>query len=187
MSPSNSSGSNTKITLHTSHTIAFCHKMNLDNAILGFLMVKLLSTFVTINHSFFNFQQFITVTIIGNNKKMDATGRRDVKIVTKIGKLFTLSNVLYVLQLASNLLSVCFSLKNPKIRFNFVYNKCEIMFIDQEITTAKFQDSLLHLETIHAYALTSKTIDTSAWHKRLGYINEEYMKKDSTQETMSCH
>lgn len=58
------------------------------------------------------------------------------------------------------------------------------MFIDQEITTAKFQDSLLHLETIHAYALTSKTIDTSAWHKRLGYINEEYMKKDSTQETV---
>ena len=133
---------------------------------------------------FFNFRNFSTTITIANNTRMNATGRGDVKITTKDGNTFDLLNVLYVPQLASNLISVCCATKNPNIRFNFMNGKCHIMFETNIIATAIPQDSLLVLESINTYAYPSKSIDSLTWHKRLGHINYEYMCKESLQKTI---
>lgn len=119
-----------------------------------------------------------TTITTANNTKMTACGRGDVRLCTPNGTSFTLLNVLYVPQLASNLLSICCATKNPLMNFNFLYGECRIMFRNTLLATAKQRDSLLVLETIRPYAYTAKSTDSLTWHKRLGHLNEEYLNKN---------
>ena len=141
---------------------------------------------------FIDFESFSTTITIANNSVMHATGRGNVELHTALGNSFTLQNVLFVPQLASNLISVCCAMKNPKVRLNFVNSECHILYQDKIIATAKQRDSLLVLETVSHYAYASKATDIFSWHKRLGHLNEEYMKKGSFQlkfnpnEKFSC-
>ena len=47
---------------------------------------------------FTQFEPFSTTITIANNSKMDATGKGNVKLLAKTGKVFTLTNVLFVPQ-----------------------------------------------------------------------------------------
>lgn len=128
---------------------------------------------------FINLHNYHTSITTANNTQMMATGRGDVQINPKNGCSFTLQNVLYVPQLASNLISVCCATRNPDIQLNFINSQCQIRFKDNIIATACLIDSLLVLETVSAHAHLSKSVDTITWHKRLGHINKEYMTKDA--------
>ena len=145
------------------------------------------------NRSLFSrFENFATTITIANNTTMNAVGRGDVKIVTKNEKYFTLTNVLFVPQLASNLISVTSATKNHHIRFNFTNGQCQIMYGDQTLATARLQESLLVLESAGTFAYSTKSVDDITWHKRLGHINQEYMTKKPIQsiigsiEKFSC-
>lgn len=128
---------------------------------------------------FINLETYTTSITTANNTKMLATGRGNVRINPKNGYSFTLQNVLYVPQLASNLISVCCATRNPNIQLNFVDGQCQIMYQKNTIATAVLIDSLLVLETVNAHAHLSKSTDCITWHKRLGHLNKEYMTKDS--------
>lgn len=134
-----------------------------------------------------------TTITTANNTKMTASGRGDVQLATPNGTSFTLLNVLYVPQLASNHLSICCATKNPHMTFNFLHGECRIMFRNTLIAIAKQRDSLLVLETVRPYAHTAKANDSLTWHKRLGHLNQEYMCKNTIQtiignvEPFSCH
>lgn len=126
---------------------------------------------------FVKIEPYNTTITTANNTKMFATGRGEVKLITRNGIAFSLVNVLYVPQLASNLLSVSFATKNPHMRFNFGHGECQIMFGNTLLATAKQHDSLLVLETVKHFAYATKAISTLTWHKRLGHLNEDYMTK----------
>lgn len=115
---------------------------------------------------------------------MTATGRGDVKIQTKDNNCFTLINVLYLPSLASNLISLCNATKNPNIRINFTRGECQIWFKENKIATASSSNSLLVLETIVASALVTQSIDPLTWHKRLGHMNEKYMKNPTIKSVI---
>lgn len=130
------------------------------------------------NRSLFSDFQNLTMPItIANNTTMNATGKGTVQITTQSGKSFTLTDVLYVPQLASNLISVSCATQNPDIRFNFVHGECQIFHQNTLLTTARTHDSLLVLQTQSAYAGVSKSIPALTWHKRLGHLNHDYMNK----------
>lgn len=133
---------------------------------------------------FTNFTTCSTSVTIADNSKMDATGRGDIQIMTQNGKSFTLQNVLYVPQLASNLISVTRATQNPNIHFNFSKDRCQIMFQDTIIATADQENCLLVLKTIPTRALVSTTPDTLTWHKRLGHLNKDYLTKTSKQTSI---
>lgn len=130
---------------------------------------------------FSNFKPFTTSITIADNTKINATGKGNVRILTKIGTIITLLDVLYVPQLASNLLSISRAVLNPDVRVIFTNEDCRIMLKDKIIATTRAQNSLLILETSRAHAYSSKTVDTLTWHKRLGHVNESYMTKDAVQ------
>lgn len=115
---------------------------------------------------FINFKTYSTSITIANNTRMRVAGKGDILITPRRGKAFTLLNVLYVPQLASNLLSVSYAMKNPDIRFKFIGGACKIIFKDNIIATATSKSSqspLLILDTaeVHAHPLSSKTNVTS--------------------------
>ena len=99
---------------------------------------------------FINFKSSTTSITIANNTKMKVVGRGDVRVKTKTGSTFTLLDVLYVPQLASNLLSVTYAIKNPNIRFDITSGLCRIMFKNNVVASAQShssRSSLLILET----------------------------------------
>lgn len=141
---------------------------------------------------FTKLEQYATNITPANNTNMKACGKGDIQLVTRNGTAFTLVNVLYVPQLASNLLSVCCAMTNPHMRFNFVHGECRIMFKDTLLATAIQHESLLVLETIGPSAHLTKSIDSLTWHKRLGHLNKDFMSKTSIEaatgnlSTFSC-
>ena len=126
LSSSNSQNKDDSNDTHSSNSIAFlsqikpeqCHSWILDSGATQHMCND--------QAQFTQFEPFTTTITIANNSKMDATGKGNVKLLAKTGKVFTLTNVLFVPQLATNLLSVCCAMKNPHIRFNFSQNKCQI-------------------------------------------------------------
>lgn len=126
---------------------------------------------------FIRLEDFTSKITIANNTTMCATGRGDVPIQTKAGTTFTLTNVLFVPQLASNLISVSCATSNPNIRLNFIHGECQIIHNGTVLATAYSHDSLLVLETVKPMACLSKSVPALTWHKRLGHLNKEYMNK----------
>lgn len=122
-------------------------------------------------------ENYATTITTANNTQMNACGRGEVHLMTRNGTTFRLLNVLYVPQLATNLLSVCYATRNPDMRFNIINGKCEITYKNQILAIANQRDSLLVLETIRPSAHTASSIDALTWHKRLGHVNEDYMSK----------
>lgn len=133
---------------------------------------------------FSNFTTFSTTITIANNTTMNATGRGDVELMTQNGTPFKLLNVLYVPQLASNLLSVCCATRTPNMRFNFINGACEILYHNKILAVAKQKDSLLVLETIRPTAHAAISPNTLTWHKRLGHVNSDYMSKDPLKSSI---
>ena len=133
---------------------------------------------------FLNLEPFSTTITTANNTKMNATGKGTVKLMTKDGNFFTLLNVLYVPQLASNLLSVCYATRNPNIHFHILNGECRITFNNKLIATAKSHESLFILETARPSAHSSKTTDSLTWHKRLGHMNSEFMAKEQIKSSI---
>ena len=105
---------------------------------------------------FTRFVPFSMSITVANNTRMNAVGKGDVKIFTEDGNTFTLIDVLYIPELTTNLLSVCYATKNPNIRFNIMKNKSHITFKNNIIATAMLKDSLFVLETIRPHALITK-------------------------------
>ena len=175
---SNPEGSKASQTNQPSNSIAFLSHSN-NSSRNSWILDSGATQHMCNNKSHFtNFESFTTMITIADNTKITATGKGNVNINTKDGNTFTLLDVLYVPQLASNLLSVCCAMKNPNIKFNFTNGKCEIFFDQELIATARTEDSLLVLETCNSSAFTSKSTDVLTWHKRLGHVNEEYLKKE---------
>lgn len=133
---------------------------------------------------FVQIHNFTSTITTANNTTMNAAGKGDVKITTTMGNEITLQNVLFVPQLASNLLSVSCATRNPNIRFNFARGQCQILLHDNILATAQTRDSLLILDTVRTFAGISKSVSTLTWHKRLGHINRDYMAKEWIRSTV---
>lgn len=133
---------------------------------------------------FVHFENFASTISTANNTTMNATGKGDVKITTETGISFTLTNVLFVPQLASNLISVSCATQNSSIRFNFVRDQCQILHNNKVLATAYSKDSLLVLQTERTFAGIAKSISPLTWHKRLGHINHDYLSKEWIRSTI---
>jgi hypothetical protein len=180
---SNSIGHNKHLTnQYSSQNIAFLSQANNKQCNTWILDSGATQHMCNNKDIFDNLNPYHTTITTANNTKMTATGRGDVKLSTMNGTSLTLLNVLYVPDLASNLLSICCATKNPELRFIFGNFECKIMFGNNLLATAEQHGSLLVLETVNNFAYNSKTSDSITWHKRLGHLNQDYMTKDPLRQ-----
>lgn len=114
---------------------------------------------------------------LADDRTVMAEGVGDVQLICEDGIKVTLQNVLYVPKLGSSLVSV------PKIvekGFTVVFgeNGCKITSKSGTTITAKKINGLYRLSNEGSSALNASTsASTILWHRRLGHVNIDYMKK----------
>ena len=123
---------------------------------------------------FTNIEENSRTITIANNSKLNAAGKGDIRITTKSGNTFTLLNVLYVPQLASNLLSISCALKNPLIKFNFEKRQCQIISGTSVLANAVSKDSHFIMETLHVARQSLNETTPYTWDQQSINGNEEY-------------
>ena len=135
---------------------------------------------------FLRFEPHSKIITIANGTQMNATGRGDVKIMTNDGNQFTLINVLYVPQLASNLLSVSYAAKNPSVRFNILKRECHIMFKTKIIATAMLRDSLFMLESINQCKQNRMINKSIPFQTNIDYVYEDSNAEDLAKSNLDA-
>ena len=179
-SASNSSNSYNMPQEHTTETIAFLSQGRFTRQNTWIIDSGASQHMCNDRTQFTRFEQFSMKITVANNTNMNAIGKGDVKITSKDGYTFTLQNVLYVPELASNLLSVCYATRNPLIRFNILKNKSHILFDNKIIATALLRDSLLVLETIDHHAHHPRMKNKYPCQKQYIYKNYNLSKDRKT-------
>ncbi|KAL0860331.1 hypothetical protein ABMA27_009736 [Loxostege sticticalis] len=120
---------------------------------------------------------------VANDKKLivKSCGKVDLNVVGENGKIATIKveNVLYVPELATNLLSVSQIIKKGcNVQFDKegskIFNKD-----NQLITSAKLINNMYRLNThsVPAYISAVKDDDSFVWHQRMAHLNFEDLNK----------
>ena len=120
-------------------------------------------------------------------------GRGDIQIKLENGKKFMFSNVLYILGLNKNLLSINMITKqNPQLEVVFRGEKCFVKYKKGEkvIATGVKEHGLYKLldENVvqsHALAIDTENSCGSNWHQRYGHLNSKYLSILNKQEMVN--
>lgn len=127
----------------------------------------------------------ITTIRVANDKKLvvKACGNINLNVVNVRGQLDTIKvqNVLYVPELATNLLSVS-QIINSGCQVQFDKQGCKILNkANKQVATAKMMNNMYRLVTqsIPAYISASTENDSYLWHQRMAHLNFEDLNKQS--------
>ncbi|CAH2102026.1 unnamed protein product [Euphydryas editha] len=129
----------------------------------------------------------ITSIKIANDKMLPVKrcGKVDLQVITNKGKqTVQIKNVMYVPELATNLLSVSQIIKNG-CSVQFTNNGCKIFNNKKiEVASAHLINNMyrLNINTIPAYNCKAENSDFLLWHQRMAHLNFKDLNKmiDST-------
>ena len=123
---------------------------------------------------------------MGNNAMVEAVGVGEVPVTMVVeGKELKghLTNVLYVLELATNLVSVK-QIVAKGMQVNFAKNRCDIISAEgQVLGKAQLDGKLYRLLTAEttghtaAAAMTSPALEAKRWHERFGHIGMQSLQQ----------
>lgn len=125
----------------------------------------------------------VSVIKVADDKKLivKACGKVNLNVISKNNKVETIKveNVLYVPELATNLISVSQMIKKG---CNVIFDKqgCKILNINNDhVATAILVNNMYRLNThsIPAYISAAKDNDFYLWHQRLAHLNFKDMNK----------
>ncbi|CAB0004008.1 unnamed protein product, partial [Nesidiocoris tenuis] len=121
---------------------------------------------------------------LGNNQKLISEGSGDIVVSFKSGTQKTISNVLYVPQLHTNLLSVDMLIqRNLSVTFDSkgckIYEVEDVPVRAKPMLVAPRNDGVFKLETRPLAANSTEVTPTASemvWHQRLAHLNHFSMK-----------
>ncbi|NBX97749.1 hypothetical protein EBQ81_02685, partial [bacterium] len=132
---------------------------------------------------------------MGNNAAVDAVGVGDVPVTTLVDgveKEGHLANVLYVPELATNLISVKQMLGKGMI-VNFAQDRCSIISPNGEVLgMAQLDGKLFKLQTARAachftaaVSLRTPAAEAQLWHERFGHMGMQSLQKLVSKEMVT--
>lgn len=124
-------------------------------------------------------QAYRSKIMIANGSKVPVIGQGPIQVLLKKdhGTMqCTLSKVLYVPDFSVNLLSVRQICESGK-KVVFERDKCSIFNGSDLIGTARVEDGLYKLNVVRDEHAAVARVDAQTWHRRLGHLNGEYMRK----------
>ena len=131
---------------------------------------------------------------LGNNAMVEAVGVGEVPVTMVVeGKQHQghLTNVLYVPELATNLVSVK-QIVAKGMQVNFAKDRCNIISGEgQVLGKARLDGKLYKLQTaeamghIAASAMTSPALEAKRWHERFGHIGMQNLQQLASKEMVT--